>query len=132
MGQLKAQGRIEGWRLTWHRLGLGPPGVGKLDLMVEVRDLAQLESAFQLVAGLARGYFAVNSLRQSALCAAHRDCPDPFRHRGEARFLTTDTTKVGWSLRGVRLRDRCTQEIALEPGSSQSRKLPLCRNLCCI
>jgi hypothetical protein len=57
MGQLKAQGRIEGWRLTWHRLGLGPPGVGKLDLMVEVRDLAQLESAFQLVAGLARGLF---------------------------------------------------------------------------
>lgn len=43
MGHLKAQGLIEGWRLTRRKLGLGQPGLGEFHLMIETTDLAQLE-----------------------------------------------------------------------------------------
>jgi hypothetical protein len=58
--------------------------------MIEVRDLAQLERAFQRLAG--RGepvegfHFGVNSLVQNAKFALYRDFPDAFRHRGQERF----------------------------------------------
>ena len=47
MAHLRDQGLIEGWRLTRRKLGLGAPGLGEFHLMIEVRDLAQLEAAFQ-------------------------------------------------------------------------------------
>jgi hypothetical protein len=58
--------------------------------MIEVRDLAQLERAFQRLAG--RGepvegfHFGVNSLVQNAKFALYRDFPDAFIHRGQERF----------------------------------------------
>ena len=90
MGHLKQQGLIEAWRLTRRKLGLAPPSLGEFHLMIEVKDLAQLEQAFQRVAG--RGepvegfHFGVNSLVQNATFALYRDFPDAFKQRGQERF----------------------------------------------
>jgi hypothetical protein len=90
MGHLKREGLIESWRLTRRKLGLGAPGLGEFHLMVEVKDLAQLEQAFQRVAGRSEPvegfHFGVNSLAQNVVFALYRDFPDPFRQRGEERF----------------------------------------------
>jgi hypothetical protein len=90
MGHLKGEGLIEGWRLTRRKLGFGAPGLGEFHLMIEVRNLGQLEEAFQRVAGRREPvegfHFGVNSLVRNAVFALYRDFPDPFRHRGEERF----------------------------------------------
>ena len=90
MGHLKADGRIEGWRLTRRKLGLAPPGFGEFHLMIEVKDLAQLDAAFQQVAGRREPtegfHFGVNSLVQNAVFGLYRDFPDAFRSCGEERF----------------------------------------------
>jgi hypothetical protein len=90
MGHLKEQGLIESWRLTRRKLGLAPPGFGDFHLMIEVKDLAQLERAFERVAGRSEPvesvHFGVNSLAQNAAFALYRDFPDSFRRRGEERF----------------------------------------------
>jgi len=90
MGHLKEQGLIEGWRLTRRKLGLGAPGLGEFHVMMEVRDLAQLERAFERVAGRQEPvegfHFGVNSLARNPVFALYRDFPDAFRHRGEERF----------------------------------------------
>jgi hypothetical protein len=90
IGHLKEQGLIEGWRLTRRKLGLGAPGLGEFHLMIEVKNLAQLEQAFERVAARrepAEGFhFGVNSLVQNVVFALYRDFPDAFRHRGEERF----------------------------------------------
>jgi hypothetical protein len=90
LGHLKHQGLIESWRLTRRKLGLGPSHLGDFHLMIEVRDLSQLEAAFQRVAGREEPvegfHFGVNSLVQNAVFALYRDFPDPFRQRGQERF----------------------------------------------
>ena len=90
MGHLKEQELIEGWRLTRRKLGLGAPGLGEFHLMIEVKDLGQLEQAFERVAGRREPvegfHFGVNSLVQNAVFALYRDFPDTFRHRGEEQF----------------------------------------------
>ena len=90
MGHLKQNKLIEGWRLTRRKLGFGAPGLGEFHLMIEVRNLGQLEEAFQRVAGRREPvegfHFGVNSLVRNAVFALYRDFPDPFRHRGEERF----------------------------------------------
>jgi hypothetical protein len=90
MEHLKEQGLIEGWRLTRRKLGLGVPGLGEFHILIEVRDLAQLEQAFQRVGErrepVESFHFGVNSLVQNAQFALYRDFPDAFRHKGEERF----------------------------------------------
>ena len=90
LGHLKEQGLIEGWRLTRRKLGLGAAGLGEVHLMIEVTNLAQLEAAFERVAGRREPvegfHFGVNSLVQNAEFALYRDFPDAFRHHGEERF----------------------------------------------
>jgi hypothetical protein len=90
LGHLKEQGLIQGWRLTRRKLGLGPPSLGEFHLMLEVTNLAQLEQAFERVAGRREPvegfHFGVNSLVQNAVFALYRDFPDAFRHHGEERF----------------------------------------------
>ena len=49
LGALKADGRIEGWRLLRRKLGLGMPGLGEFQILIETRDLAQLDTAFTTV-----------------------------------------------------------------------------------
>lgn len=90
MGHLKSQGLVENWRLTRRKLGLGAPGLGEFHLMIEVRDLTQLDAAFSRVASRQEPvegfHFGVNSLVQNATFALYRDFPDPVRKRGEERF----------------------------------------------
>jgi hypothetical protein len=90
LGHLQQRGLIEGYRLTRRKLGLGPAGLGEFHLMIEVRGLAQLDGAFEHVAGR-RGpvegfHFGVNSLVTNATFALYRDFPDPIRHAGEEKF----------------------------------------------
>ena len=58
--------------------------------MIEVRDLTQLEAAFQRVASrrdpVEKFHFGANSLVQNPVFALYRDFPDPERQRGEERF----------------------------------------------
>ena len=90
MDHLRAGGLIETWRLTRRKLGLGPPELGEWHLMMEMRDLGQLEAAFQAMAG--RGepeeglHHGMNALVTNARFGLTRDFPDPFRQRGAERF----------------------------------------------
>ena len=90
LGRLKSDGLVEAWRLTRRKLGLAPDGFGEFHLMIETRNLAQLDDAFQHVSGrrepVESFHFAVNSLVQNARFALYRDFPDAHRHRGEEKF----------------------------------------------
>jgi hypothetical protein len=90
LGHLKAEGRIEGYRLTRCKLGFRPDGLGEFHVMIETRDMAQLEGAFQQVAGRDGPtevlHHAVNSRVTGVRFALYRDFPDAVRHHGEERF----------------------------------------------
>ena len=90
MGYLKAQNKIETWRLMRRKLGLGPQEFGEFHLMIEVEGLAQLDEAFASVAtraGEVEGlHFGVNSKIESVKFALYRDFPDPVRKTGEELF----------------------------------------------
>src|SRR5207237_8908256 len=66
MGHLREQGLIEGWRLTRRKLGLGVPEIGEFHVAIEVKDMRQLEAAFERVATRREPvegfHFGVNSL----------------------------------------------------------------------
>jgi hypothetical protein len=90
MGHLRDHGLIEGWRLTRRKLGLGPPHLGDWHVMIEVKDLHQLDDAFERVASRREPveslHWGVNSLVENPVFALYRDFPDPVRHRGEEKF----------------------------------------------
>ena len=90
LGHLKANGLINGWRLTRKKLGLAPPSLGEFHVMIDVKDLAQLDAAFDSVASRKEPvegfHFGANSLVLNATFALYRDFPDPVRHRGDERF----------------------------------------------
>lgn len=90
MDHLKTEGLINGWRLSRRKLGLGAAGLGEFHVMIDVRDLRQLEDAFERVASrrdpVEGFHFGVNALVQNARFALYRDFPDAVRHRGEERF----------------------------------------------
>ncbi len=90
MNHLLAEKLIESWRLTRRKLGLGPSCLGEWHLMIELRDLRQLEDAFQRMA--TRGdpeegqHHGMNALVTNATFGLTRDFPDPVRKRGQERF----------------------------------------------
>lgn len=90
MGHLQARGLIEGHRLTRRKLGLGPPTLGEFHIAIEVRDLAQLDAAFQRVAARTEPeegvHFGANALVQNTTFALYRDFPDPVRQVGQEKF----------------------------------------------
>ncbi len=90
LGHLEEKGLIAGWRLTRRKLGLSSADVGEFHIAIEVKDLAQLDAAFQSVGERREPvegfHFGVNSLVRNARFALYRDFPDAFRHRGEERF----------------------------------------------
>lgn len=90
LGKLKADGLIEGFRVSRRKLGLGIPGLGEFHIAIETRDLAQLERAFQTVSSRADPvetfHHAVNSRVENFKAALYRDFPDPHRRRGEEKF----------------------------------------------
>ena len=90
MAYLKQRELIESHRLLRRKLGLGPRPLGEFLLILEVRDMAQLERAFQHVGareGEVEGrHFAVNSKVRDLFFALYRDFPDPFRAFGAEKF----------------------------------------------
>jgi len=88
LGRLVDDGRIESWRLLRRKLGFGAGGEFKL--LIETRDLAQLDTAFIAVStrdepieGLHHG---LNSLVTNFQASLYRDFPDPHRVAGQERF----------------------------------------------
>jgi hypothetical protein len=90
MEHLKESGSIEGWRLTRRKLGFGPRDLGEFHVVMETRDLAQLDRAFNLAAArrdpTESVHFGVNSQVCNLTIALYRDFPDAVRHEGEERF----------------------------------------------
>lgn len=90
MAHLKSQGLIQSYRLLRRKLGLGPDGFGDWQFSIEVKDLAQLDAAFNNVSSRREPteskHFAVNSHIAGIKFALYRDFPDPQRHHGEEKF----------------------------------------------
>ncbi len=88
LGALQQAGRIEGWRVLRRKLGFGAGPEFKV--LIETRDLAQLDEAFRAVAArrapLEDLHVDVNSLVIDFEAALYRDFPDPERQLGEERF----------------------------------------------
>ena len=90
LGELRRAERIAGFRVARRKLGLGPAHLGEFHITVEVRDLAQLESAFREVStrsGIVETlHAAVNQAARDLTFALYRDFPDPHRQRGHEKF----------------------------------------------
>jgi hypothetical protein len=90
LGSLKSAGKIENWRLLRRKLGLGMPALGEFQILIETRDLAQLDAAFTAVSTRSEpvegAHHGVNSLVVNFQAALYRDFPDPNRQHGQERF----------------------------------------------
>ncbi|HWL41918.1 MAG TPA: DUF6614 family protein [Ilumatobacter sp.] len=88
LGGLAANGWIESWRLLRRKLGLGMGSEFKI--LIETRDLAQLDAAFTAVSTrsdpIEGQHHGVNSLVTNFHAALYRDFPDPHRQAGQERF----------------------------------------------
>jgi len=84
LGHLKEKKLIEDYALTRRKLGFGPGELGEFHLRIAVKDLSQLENAFQLAA--TRGpdieplHAGLYSMVENVKFALYRDFPDPVRH----------------------------------------------------
>lgn len=83
MEYLRKNGQIEGWHLERRKLGFGPKELGEWHVGIEVKDLAQLEAAFDEVTPrtgeMERVHAAVWSKVTNFRSALYRDFPDPNR-----------------------------------------------------
>lgn len=90
LDHMKSGGRIEGWRLMRRKLGLGPHGSGEFLIVIDTRDLAQLDEAFGAAASRAGEaealHFDVNRYAANVTFSLMRDFPDAVRVRGEEKF----------------------------------------------
>lgn len=90
LGALKSSGKIEGWRLLRRKLGLGIGALGEFQILIETRNLAQLDAAFAAVSArnepVESAHHGVNSLVVNFQAALYRDFPDAHRQHGEERF----------------------------------------------
>jgi hypothetical protein len=90
MAYLTDKKLIEGWKLTRRKLGLGPAELGEFDLVMETRNMAQLDEAFQHVATRSEPvesvHFDVNSKVENLRFGLYRDFPDAVRREGEEKF----------------------------------------------
>ena len=88
LGLLQREGKIESWRLLRRKLGLGSGSEFKV--LVETRDLAQLDAAFAAVSTredpIESAHHGVNSLVTNFQAALYRDFPDRNRIAGQERF----------------------------------------------
>ncbi len=90
MGHLKDNGLIEGWRMERRKLGLGPRELGEFHVVMDTKNLDQLEKAFQHVSTRSEPveslHFDVNRHATNLMFALYRDFPDPQRREGEEKF----------------------------------------------
>ncbi|MCB1968977.1 MAG: hypothetical protein H6851_02005 [Geminicoccaceae bacterium] len=80
LGHLRREGAIHGWRLTRRKLGLSSLDLGDFHIMIETRDLAQLDNAFAVAARndqpAASLHAAVYGKVANLGFALYRDFPD--------------------------------------------------------
>jgi Family of unknown function (DUF6614) len=90
MNYLKENGLIEGWRLTRRKLGFGPAELGEFHIVMETKDLTQLDAAFNHVSKrdepVESVHFGVNRNVQNLKIALYRDFPDAHRREGAEKF----------------------------------------------
>ena len=90
LGRLKSDGRIESWRVLRRKLGFGIPALGEFQILIETRDLAQLDAAFTAASTrdepIEGAHHGVSSLVQNFQAGLYRDFPDPHRKHGEEKF----------------------------------------------
>lgn len=83
LGELQRQGKIAGYRLTRRKLGFGPPELGEFHVTIEAQDMAQLDSAFDMIAAregsIESSHAKVYSMVTDFKAALYRDFPDPQR-----------------------------------------------------
>src|SRR5690606_8270480 len=88
LGSLEADGMIASWRLLRRTLGLGSGA--EVTVLIETRELAQLDAAFRHVSTRAQPseglHHGVNALVTNFPAALYRDFPDPHRVHGEEAF----------------------------------------------
>ncbi|MEA3190397.1 MAG: hypothetical protein QOD77_979 [Thermoplasmata archaeon] len=80
---MKGRGAIESWELERRKLGFGPKDLGEWHVAVHVKDLAQLEAAFDEMTPrtgeMERLHVQVWSKVQNLRTALYRDFPDSNR-----------------------------------------------------
>ncbi|MEZ5946099.1 MAG: DUF6614 family protein [Hyphomonas sp.] len=80
LGKMKDEGRIETWRMMRCKLGLRPDTIREFHIMIETRDLAQLDSAFRAAAAregeMDTLHFAANAMVTNVKFGLFRDWPD--------------------------------------------------------
>lgn len=87
---LKGDGRLQAYRITRRKLGLGPAYLPEFHIMLEFENMAQMDRAFEHVSS--RGdpvesfHHAVNAKVKEIFFALYRDFPDPGRVRGREKF----------------------------------------------
>jgi hypothetical protein len=85
LGFLKEKEQIAGWRLTRRKLGFGPPTLGEWHIMIECKDMVQLEAAFNHVATRTGEVEKLHAPVYSSVCdatfALYRDYPDEVRSK---------------------------------------------------
>lgn len=90
LSHLEGEGRIAGFRLTRCKLGLRPSELREFHLMIETKDLTQLDAAFTSAASreglVERLHAAVNQSATDVMFALYRDFPDEIRVEGEEQF----------------------------------------------
>jgi hypothetical protein len=83
LGHLQSNGLIAGFRLTRRKLGFGPDQLGEFHIVIECRDLAQLDQAFGAVAPrkgeVESHHRSVYEMVTDFRSALYRDFPDPER-----------------------------------------------------
>lgn len=88
MAHLKQKSLIEDWRLMRRKLGLGPSDLGDFQIEIRVRNLAQLEEAFQGAAArtgeFEKLHAEVYSRVENLKFALYRDFPDAVRKNESA------------------------------------------------
>jgi len=90
LGKLKEAGKLESWRITRRKLGLGDPLLPEFHIMIEFKSLDQLDKAFAAAAARSEPiesfHFAVNTKVTNVKFALYRDFPDAVRKTGSERF----------------------------------------------
>ncbi len=80
LGHLKSKGVVEGHKCTRRKLGFGPSELGEFHVIIEYRDLSQLEENFQAIIKAdehtARLHADVYSRVKNLRTALYRDYPD--------------------------------------------------------
>ncbi len=83
LGFLKEQGQMESFRLQRRKLGFGPQELGEWFIQIEVKDLTQLDAAFNIAAARSgeseRLHGEVFRRVRNFRSALYRDFPDPVR-----------------------------------------------------